>query len=193
MKAIIFGPPGAGKGTQAVRLETERGLKQLSTGDMLRAEIASGSPLGQKVETVLAEGNLVSDDIMVEMIAGRIEHDDCKQGFVLDGFPRTLPQAEALEKMLDAKGASIETVLVLTVDEEALFERIAQRAAETGGERADDSPEVLKDRLGVYHAQTAPVLPFYKERGLIREIDGMQSIEDVAAAIDAALDGAQAA
>lgn len=188
MNLIIFGPPGAGKGTQAGILETRHGLKQLSTGDMLRGEIASGSELGLKVKDILARGDLVSDDIMIDMISNRIEQDDCKKGFILDGFPRTKAQAEALDVMLSEKGKQIDHVLLLVVDEEALLERIRTRIAQSGqNARDDDNEETLKNRLGVYREQTAPVLPYYEEKGLIREIDGMQGIDVVSSKIDSIL------
>ncbi len=145
MNLIIFGPPGAGKGTQAGILETKYGLKQLSTGDMLRGEIASDSDLGRKVKDILACGDLVSDDIMVDMISNRIEREDCAKGFILDGFPRTTAQAEALDDMLSKKDKKIDHVLLLVVDEDALLERIRTRIAESGEDaRADDNEETLK-------------------------------------------------
>jgi adenylate kinase len=193
MRLIIFGPPGAGKGTQAKRLEAKFGYKQLSTGDMLRAEIAAETDLGQKVKSILDAGQLVSDDIMVDMIKGRVAQDDCAKGFVLDGFPRTLGQAEALQSMLEEAGADIDAVLVLTVDEEALIARIQKRAEETGGARSDDNEDVLRDRLAVYKNQTAPVLPFYNERGKLVEINGMEDMDAVSAAIESALDSRSAA
>jgi adenylate kinase len=187
MKIVIFGPPGAGKGTQAKRLEQEYNFKQLSTGDMLRAEIAAESELGERVKSILDAGELVSDDIMVQMIANRIRQTDCAEGFILDGFPRTLEQAKALDKMLENKGTHIDHVLVLTVDEDALFTRIAKRAEETGGARSDDNEDILRDRLNVYRNQTAPILPYYDETKNVHRIDGMQSINTVATEIDKAL------
>lgn len=188
MKLILLGPPGAGKGTQAKKLESDRGLKQLSTGDMLRAEIASGSELGQKAQAIVDAGHLVSDDIMVAMIANRIEQPDCAQGFILDGFPRTVAQAEALDTMLAEKGMVLDHIIEITVDEGILLDRIKTRAAESGGSvRADDSEEVLKNRLAVYHKQTAPIIPYYQAKGMLKTVDGMQAIDAVSAQIDAIL------
>lgn len=188
MKLILLGPPGAGKGTQAKKLESDRGLKQLSTGDMLRAEIASGSELGQKAQAIVDAGHLVSDDIMVAMIANRIEQPDCAQGFILDGFPRTVAQAEALDTMLAEKGMILDHIIEITVDEGILLDRIKTRAAESGGSvRADDSEEVLKNRLAVYHKQTAPIIPYYQAKGMLKTVDGMQAIDAVSAQIDAIL------
>lgn len=177
---ILLGPPGAGKGTQAKVLEDERGLKQLSTGDMLRAEIAAASPLGVKVKNILETGALVSDDIMIEMISNRIDQDDCKSGFILDGFPRTVPQAKALDEMLSQKGKDLTSVIQLVVDEDALLARIEKRAAETkGGPRADDNAEALKKRLSVYNEQTAPILPYYESKALLKKVDGMAPVGQV--------------
>ncbi|MEO0394073.1 MAG: adenylate kinase, partial [Pseudomonadota bacterium] len=165
MKLIMFGPPGAGKGTQAARLEERYGLKQLSTGDMLRAAVASGSDLGKEVKAVIDSGDLVSDDIMVRMIEARIAEADCAKGFILDGFPRTEAQAEALDQMLAKTGEQIDAVVVMEVDEDELFKRIENRAKEAGDSaRADDNAETLRKRLGVYKNETAPVLPFYEAR-----------------------------
>ncbi len=184
MNLIIFGPPGAGKGTQAGIMEAKHGLKQLSTGEMLRGEIASESDLGLKVKDILARGELVSDDIMIDMISRRIEQPDCEKGFILDGFPRTVAQADALDTMLSDKGKKIDHVLLLVVDEDALIERIRMRIAQSGeNAREDDNEETLKKRLGVYNDQTKPILPYYRDKNLIREIDGMQAIEEISAQI----------
>jgi len=186
MRLILLGPPGAGKGTQAKRLEDLHGLKQLSTGDMLRAEIASGSDLGKQVEEILAQGNLVSDDIMVEMIAHRITKPDCEKGFILDGFPRTVAQAQALDDMLHNHKLDLDYVIEMQVDEQALFDRIQKRAAEDGT-RADDTVEVMQHRLKVYKDLTEPIIPYSKDKGMLKAVDGMQSIETVAMDIDAIL------
>ena len=188
MNLIMFGPPGAGKGTQASILEATHSLKQLSTGEMLRAEVASESELGLQVKDILSRGELVSDDIMVKMIAKRIEQPDCEKGFILDGFPRTIAQAESLDGMLAEKGTGIDHVIVLEVDQDALIERIKTRIAQSGeNTRSDDSEDVLKHRLEVYHKQTAPVLPYYKDKGLVRALDGMEDIETVSDKIDSLL------
>ncbi len=210
MNLILLGPPGAGKGTQASRLEQAYGLKQLSTGDMLRTAVASGSPLGQEVKAIMERGDLVPDDIMIEMIAARIEQPDCAGGFILDGFPRTVPQAEALDRMLVEKGLRLDHVIELKVDDAALVERIAGRytCAKCGAgyhdtnlrprmpgicdvcgstefiRRKDDNAETVAARLKAYHAQTAPLLPYYEARGALKSVDGMASIEAVAAALD---------
>lgn len=183
MYLILIGPPGAGKGTQAKRLEEQYGLKQLSTGDMLRAEIAAGSDLGKKAKAVMDAGNLVSDDIMVDMIANRIEQDDCKNGVIFDGFPRTVDQAQALDAMLADKGRNIAAVILFAVDEEALVGRLNTRIAQTkaAGQpvRADDNEETLRNRLSVYRNQTAPILPYYEAADLLHTVDGMQEIDAV--------------
>ena len=194
MNIILLGPPGAGKGTQAKRLEEARGMKQLSTGDMLRAEIVAQSPLGQKVKAIMDSGQLVSDDIVIEMISNRIDQPDCQSGFILDGFPRTVAQAEALDKMLAQKGRNLDSVIELAVDEGILLSRIQKRVAENAANvRADDNEEALKRRLGVYRDQTAPILPYYKSRGILRQVDGMAEIESVSGEIAKILDQAKAA
>jgi len=180
MNIILFGPPGAGKGTQAEKLVQERGMVQLSTGDMLRAAIAAGTELGMRAKEIIDRGDLVSDDIMVGMINDRMSQDDCKSGVILDGFPRTVAQAEALDAMFAEKEINLAHVIEIKVDEDALFARIEKRASETSGERSDDNAEVLAKRLKVYHDNTAPVLPYYAGKGLLQTVDGMNSIEDVA-------------
>jgi adenylate kinase len=187
MNLVLFGPPAAGKGTQAKRLVTERGMVQLSTGDMLRAAIASGSELGQKVKGVLDRGELVTDEIVIALIEDRLPEAEAAGGAIFDGFPRTVAQAEALDQMLAARGQKIDSVLRLKVDETALIERISKRFAEQG--RADDNPEVFVTRLAAYNAQTAPLLPYYEGQGKLTELDGMGAVEAVAASIDAALSG----
>ena len=188
MNLIIFGPPGAGKGTQAQIIVDERGVVQLSTGDMLRSAIAEGTELGMKAKQIMDAGQLVSDEIMVGMISERMAEDDCANGVILDGFPRTVAQAEALDAMLDGRGVSLDKVIEIQVDEVALFARIEKRAAETEAARSDDNADVLAQRLKVYHTNTAPVLPYYREKGLLMSVDGMQSVEKVSEAIRQCLD-----
>ncbi len=185
MNLILFGPPAAGKGTQAKRLVESRKMVQLSTGDMLRAAIASGSELGKKVEGVMQRGELVTDEIVIALIEERLPEAEAAGGAIFDGFPRTLAQAKALDEMLAKRGSRIDLVLRLKVDDGQLLERVAGRFAESG--RPDDNPESFKVRLSAYNEQTAPLLPYYKDQGKLAELDGMGSIEDVAAGIDQAL------
>ncbi|WP_321502937.1 adenylate kinase [Breoghania sp.] len=187
MKLILLGPPGAGKGTQAERLVKKHGIVQLSTGDMLRAAVAAGTPIGLQAKEVMDRGDLVSDDIIVKIIEDRTAEPDCANGYILDGFPRTIAQAEALEDMLAKQGTALTAVIELRVDDEILVSRIETRARETGGARADDNVETLRKRMEVYHAQTAPLVSFYEKRGMLRSVDGMKSIDDVAGQIDALL------
>lgn len=188
MNIVLLGPPGSGKGTQAKLLEAEYGFVQLSTGDMLRAAVAAGTEMGVAAKKVMDAGRLVSDDIVVAIIADRLDADDCKGGFVLDGFPRTVAQAQALETMLSEKGLSLDGVVETAVDEDILAARIASRAEELGDEsRVDDTQDVVKKRLEVYREQTAPILPFYKESGLLKTVDGMATIDEVAKSVRAVL------
>ncbi|MFZ5835296.1 MAG: adenylate kinase [Pseudomonadota bacterium] len=184
MNLILLGAPGAGKGTQAERLQAERGLVQLSTGDMLRAAVAAGTEIGRTAKAIMDRGDLVPDAVVVSIIADRIDQPDCGKGFILDGFPRNEAQAKALDTMLKDKGQKLDLVIEVKVDEQILFDRIRNRAAEaasaTGTVRADDNAETLRKRLEVYHAQTAPLLPYYQSQGKLRSIDGMQPVEDVA-------------
>jgi adenylate kinase len=189
---VLFGPPGAGKGTQAKVLQETRGLPQLSTGDMLRAAIAAKSELGRKVEAILAKGDLVSDDIVIGIIDQRLNQPDAAKGAVFDGFPRTIPQAEALDKLLEGRGKKIDLVIELKVDETVLLSRAEQRVRETvskgGTPRPDDTPQTVKNRLDVYRKNTAPLVAFYKAQGKVVSVDGMAPIADVTRAIAAALD-----
>ena len=187
MNIILFGAPGAGKGTQAKRLVEARGLVQLSTGDMLRAAIDAGTELGLRAKEIMDRGDLVSDEIILGMIAERMDSPDCANGVILDGFPRTVAQAEGLDAMLEERGLVLDHVIEISVDEDALFARIENRAAETGGSRADDNAETLRKRLAVYHENTAPLLPYYDGKGLLKTVDGMNSIDEVGQAIDGIL------
>ena len=187
MNIILFGAPGAGKGTQAKRLVEARGLVQLSTGDMLRAAIDAGTELGLRAKEIMDRGDLVSDEIILGMIAERMDSPDCANGVILDGFPRTVAQAEGLDAMLEQRGLALDHVIEIGVDEDALFARIESRAAQTGGSRADDNAETLRKRLAVYHENTAPLLPYYDGKGLLKTVDGMNSIDEVGQAIDGIL------
>lgn len=187
MNLILLGPPGAGKGTQAKRLEDRYGLKQLSTGDMLRAAIAEGTPLGRQVKEILDRGDLVTDEIMLDMIAERIAQPDCDRGFILDGFPRTVRQAEGLDEMLARHGKALAVVIEMKVDEAALFTRVANRAAQSTEKRADDTEETLRKRLGIYREQTAPIIPYYRDKGLLKSVDGMADMDTVTRQIETIL------
>jgi adenylate kinase len=213
---ILLGPPGAGKGTQAKRLEESHGMVQLSTGDMLRAERASGSVLGRMVQATMDAGKLVSDDLIIALIASRIDELAGKSGFILDGFPRTVPQAEALDVMLAEKGLRLDHVIEMTVDEAVLVDRITGRfsCAKCGASyherynrpklegvcdvcgshefvrRADDNVETVKARMAAYHVQTAPILPYYAAKRVLRAVDGMADIEEVTRQLEAVLGGA---
>lgn len=186
MNIILLGPPGAGKGTQAKVLEATHGIVQLSTGDMLRAAVAAGGELGQEAKAVMDAGQLMPDDIMIQIISERIGQPDCAKGFILDGFPRTRAQAEALATMLAETGLKLDFVVEITVDDEILVDRINSRVAQMpeAERRSDDNAETLRKRLGVYHEQTAPILPFYRDRDMLKQVDGMQSIEEVTRQIE---------
>ena len=191
MIVVLFGPPAAGKGTQAKRIREKYGIAHLSTGDMLRAAIAAGTEVGKKAKAIVDSGKLVPDEIVVGIIADRIGEPDCKSGFVLDGFPRTVNQAKALDAMLNGKKLAVNHVVLMEVGDAELVKRVENRAAEAqrAGEpvRPDDDPETFKKRLGVYNAQTAPILPYYGAQAKIRRVNGMQSIDGVTAQIDAVL------
>lgn len=213
MRLILLGPPGAGKGTQAVRLQEEHGLVQLSTGDMLRAAVAAETDVGQQAKAIMESGGLVSDDIMVRMISERLDQPDCQNGFILDGFPRTVAQAEALDEMLSRKGMALKHVIELTVDDAVLIGRVEGRYScascnanyhdsfkkpakpgvcdVCGGtefkRRPDDNAETMKSRLKAFYDQTSPIRPYYEAKGILAKVDGMGSMEEVGAAIDKVL------
>jgi adenylate kinase len=191
MRLILLGPPGAGKGTQALRLVAKYGLVQLSTGDMLRAAVKAATPIGRKVKDIMERGDLCPDDIVVSIVAERIEQPDARKGFILDGFPRTVPQAKALDRMLKQRGIKLDAVIELRIDENALLKRIENRVAEmtARGEplRSDDNAEVLRQRLEAYRRLTAPLVAYYREQKMLRTVNGMAPIPDVAAAIDKVL------
>ena len=215
MNLILLGPPGAGKGTQATRIRDAYGVAHLSTGDMLREAVAMDTAVGRAAKAIMDAGRLVPDDVMNELVAERIAKPDCANGFLLDGFPRTVAQAEALDALLAGRGLKLDAVIELRVDDEALVERISGRFScalcganyhdrfnppkEAGvcdvcrgtefRRRADDNAETVRSRLEAYHAQTAPLLPYYRQRGLLRQVDGMAGIDEVARQIDAALSG----
>jgi adenylate kinase len=188
MRLILLGPPGAGKGTQAQRLISKHGIVQLSTGDMLRAAVAAGTPVGLRAKAIMERGKLVPDEVVVAIIADRIDQEDAKRGFVLDGFPRTVAQAQALDRLLAERGLTLDGVIELKVDEDILLKRIEKRVADmfARGEqvRSDDNPDVLKGRLAAYRAQTAPLVGYYRAKDQLKSVDGMAEIDAVSAAID---------
>jgi adenylate kinase len=194
LNLVLFGPPGAGKGTQAKLISEGRGLPQLSTGDMLRAAIAAGTELGLSAKAIMDRGDLVSDDIVVAIIAERHGQHDCVNGAIFDGFPRTIAQAEALDRLLESRGKKIDLVIELKVNDDVLLQRSENRVAEMRAAgltpRADDTPETLKNRLEVYYRNTAPLIAYYHNQGKLRTVDGMASIADVTRSIADVIDAA---
>jgi len=191
MRLILLGPPGAGKGTQAKNLIDAYGIPQLSTGDILRSAIKARTPMGLEAKAVMDRGDLVSDTVVNGIVSERLDQDDARKGFILDGFPRTIPQAEALEQMLAEKGVALDAVVELTADAETLTRRIVNRAKENAansGARADDNEEVVRNRLNVYREQTAPLVEYYRGKGLLKSVDGMASVEQVTASIRTAVE-----
>lgn len=191
MRLILLGPPGAGKGTQAQRLVDRHGIPQLSTGDMLRAAVKAGTDVGKRAKAVMDAGELVSDEIVNAIVAERIDQADCARGFILDGYPRTLVQADSVEKMLADRGIRLDMVIELVVDDKALVGRIVKRAEETAAAglpvRKDDNPEVFEERLREYYKKTAPLIGYYYAKGLLKGVDGMASIDDVTGQIETLL------
>ncbi|HEV7292017.1 MAG TPA: adenylate kinase [Devosia sp.] len=188
MRLILLGPPGAGKGTQAKILVEDYGIPQLSTGDILRAAIAAQTPLGLEAKAIVDRGDLVSDTIVNGIVSERIDAEDCQPGFILDGFPRTIAQADALDQMLAQKGMKLDAVVELKADADELVRRVIQRARDSGGARADDNEEVLRKRLGVYAEQTAPLVNYYSQKGLLKTVDGMAPVDQVTSAIKTAFE-----
>ncbi|HEV7255597.1 MAG TPA: adenylate kinase [Mesorhizobium sp.] len=196
MRVILLGPPGAGKGTQSQRLVEKYGIPQLSTGDMLRAAVKAGTEVGRRAKAVMDAGELVSDGIVNAIVAERIAEPDCADGFILDGFPRTLAQADATEAMLAERGSKLDAAIELVVDDKALIGRIAKRAEEArvAGQpvRKDDTPEVFEERLREYYKKTAPLIGYYHAKGLLTQIDGMKSIDEVTSEVERLLSGFRA-
>ena len=185
MRLLILGPPGAGKGTQAARIAEHLGIPAISTGDIFRANIKNETPLGLQVKEILASGGYVSDDVTNAIVEDRLAQDDCARGFLLDGYPRTLAQVEALDGMLAAHGATLDHVLELTVDDDAVVARLLKRAESEG--RADDTEQVIRERMAIYHRETKPLSDTYRERGLLVEVDGLGEVDEVTTRILGAL------
>ena len=189
MRLVFLGPPGAGKGTQAKFLAEAKGLLHLSTGDMFRSAISRGTPTGLQAKSFMDQGQLVPDAVTDALVEERLKEDDANAGFLLDGYPRNLAQAEALDKVLTAAGTPIDAVVFLDVEDEILIDRIKKRGEQSGGARADDTEEVARERLNVYREHTSPLVDHYENAGLLHRIDGTRSIEEVQQAVSAALEG----